>query len=307
MTETRFDAPPATSLQAFAAYEHLRPRLPRFDRPVTPAMVEHLGAVADRFDAFVFDAYGVLNVGQSPIDGAVRRIEALLAAGKICVVLTNAASYDRAGAIAKFRALGFRFADDAIVSSRQAAEAAIADMPQTRWAVLGLDPYETGPLPFAVHHPGSDPGAFDAAEGFLFLSTLRWSETRQHMLEASLRRRNRPVIVANPDLVAPQEGGLSIEPGYFGHRLVDLGLGTVSFHGKPYPSVYQLAQARFPVLGNGRRVLMLGDTLHTDILGGAAQGWTTGLVTAHGLFKGIDVASPIQTSGITPDLVMPSI
>ncbi len=35
------------------------------------------------------------------------------------------------------------------------------------------------------------------------------------------------------------------------------------------------------------RVVIVGDTLHSDILGGAAQGWKTVLVTDHGLFAGL--------------------
>ena len=31
---------------------------------------------------------------------------------------------------------------------------------------------------------------------------------------------------------------------------------------------------------------MVGDSLHTDILGGAAAGMTTVLITDHGLFRG---------------------
>ena len=33
---------------------------------------------------------------------------------------------------------------------------------------------------------------------------------------------------------------------------------------------------------------MVGDSLHTDILGGAAAGMTTVLITDHGLFRGQD-------------------
>ena len=34
---------------------------------------------------------------------------------------------------------------------------------------------------------------------------------------------------------------------------------------------------------------MCGDSLHTDILGAAAQGWKTVLVTKDGLFSGFEV------------------
>ena len=52
------------------------------------------------------------------------------------------------------------------------------------------------------------------------------------------------------------------------------------------------------------RVLMVGDTLHTDILGGAHMGFATALVTADGSLSGLDVGEAIETSGIVPDFVM---
>ena len=35
------------------------------------------------------------------------------------------------------------------------------------------------------------------------------------------------------------------------------------------------------------KIAMFGDSLHTDILGAAAQGWKTVLVTKDGLFSGL--------------------
>jgi ribonucleotide monophosphatase NagD (HAD superfamily) len=49
---------------------------------------------------------------------------------------------------------------------------------------------------------------------------------------------------------------------------------------------------------------MVGDTLHTDVLGGAAAGIGTILITDHGLFKGFDVAPYITQSGIQPDWIV---
>ena len=43
---------------------------------------------------------------------------------------------------------------------------------------------------------------------------------------------------------------------------------------------------------------MCGDSLHTDILGDAAQGWKTVLVTNDGLFSGFDTQSYSEESGI---------
>ena len=68
-------------------------------------------------------------------------------------------------------------------------------------------------------------------------------------LEASLRARPRPLVIANPDLVAPRETGLSLEPGYYAHLLADrLGIGP-EFFGKPFKNIFDLAFARLGAAG----------------------------------------------------------
>lgn len=293
---------------AFSAYEWARHLMPKPTFPTRSEQADGLYELKDRFDVFVFDAYGVLNVGAQPIPGALACVEALRAAGKTCVVATNAASLDAQAAHAKFSKLGFHFPHSHIASSRQAAEEAIAPLAQAQTiAVLGLDAEEAGALPFPALYPGDDEEMLDRAGAFLFLSNLRWSAERQAKLEQSLRRKSRPVIIGNPDIIAPQEIGMSTEPGYFGYRLASLGLGTVHFHGKPFPSIYDLVRRNHPAAAQGSRVCMIGDTLHTDVLGAAAQGWGTVLVTDHGLFRGQAVETYIRASGIVPDFIIPTV
>ena len=59
------------------------------------------------------------------------------------------------------------------------------------------------------------------SDAFLLLGSAVWTEDRQEMLLDSLKRNSRPVYVGNPDIVAPREGGFSVEPGSFAHRLAD--------------------------------------------------------------------------------------
>lgn len=77
--------------------------------------------------------------------------------------------------------------------------------------------------------------------------------------------------------------------------------------GKPFPEVFDLALARHPQSVPPARVLMVGDTLHTDILGGLQAGFATVLVTEHGSLAGLDVPDAIARSGIVPDFVVPCI
>ena len=147
-----------------------------------------------------------------------------------------------------------------------------------------------------------DANAWDA-DGFLFLSSARWSPLLQARLQAALKANPRPLIVANPEIVAPREDGLTLEPGHFVHDLIDhLGLQAQWF-GKPFPDAYAEAKARIPGIP-AHRIAMVGDTLHTDVLGGAAAGMGTILITDHGLFRGHSVAGYIAKSGIRPDVII---
>lgn len=87
-----------TAAAAFLRYEAVRARLPQARFPAVSEQVQSLADVADRFDAFVLDAFGVLNVGEVAIDGAVARMAEFRALGKRLIVLTNAASHSRAAA-----------------------------------------------------------------------------------------------------------------------------------------------------------------------------------------------------------------
>ena len=168
------------------------------------------------------------------------------------------------------------------------------------WAAIAAANDDFGDIPANVSDLLGDRTLWDRADGFLFLSSARWTWTLQHRLVAALTRTPRPVVIANPDLVAPRETGLTIEPGYWGHDLADRTGWLPHFFGKPYEAAFRMAVAR---LGSGRHA-MVGDTLHTDILGGRAAGLGTVLVTDHGLFAGRDVAQPIRMCAITPDAII---
>jgi HAD superfamily hydrolase (TIGR01450 family) len=290
---------------AFRRYEEVRPRLPEARFPAGSDQLASLSEAADRYDGFVLDAFGVLNVGDTPIAGAVARMAELRARGKRLCVLTNAASYTRAGVLAKYHRLGFDFAADEVVSSRDVAVARLDRIaPGADWAVISAEGDGYDDIPARLTDAIARPGAFDGADAILFLSTARWTPDLQRRLDEALARRPRPVVVANPDLVAPREDGLSQEPGLFVHALMDRGLTDVHWFGKPFADAFDDAVVRTGLRPD--RLAMVGDTLHTDTLGGAAAGLGTVLVTDHGLFAGLPVAPFIRRSGIVPDVIVPT-
>jgi HAD superfamily hydrolase (TIGR01450 family) len=248
-------------------------------------------------DAFIFDAFGVLNLGNQLISGADYALKELRSAGKEVRVLTNAASYDKTGAVEKFSDLGIRFEIQEIITSR---DAAIQSLKPGFWGVISAADDKLSDLNFNYIQLENDIRAYDKVDGFLFLSTSEWNSKKQDLLQRSVLKNDRPVIIANADLVAPRENGFTLEPGFYGHELVDLGASKVQFFGKPYSEVYQLLTKSLSEVP-GNKIVMCGDSLHTDILGAASQGWKTVLVTKDGLFSGFDTKSYSKESGIFPN------
>ena len=228
---------------------------------------------------------------------------ALQRAGKRVLVLTNSASQTPDAALAKYRRLGYEFAPGDVVSSRDALKRALAGRPERLWACMAPGSAGIDELGVPARLLQDEPNAYAEADGIVLLGSAGWTPGRQEMLERALRRRLRPLLVGNPDIVAPRQAGLTPEPGHFAHLLADrLGLAP-HFCGKPFGNMFDLALAR---LGHVPRhcILMVGDSLHTDVIGGAAAGIQTALVTSFGLFRTCDVHLLMHRSGIVPNWVL---
>lgn len=299
------DAQDWTAARAFAAYEAIRARLPS-PAPVAGACrsVASLDDLAAEFDVFLLDAFGVLNIGETAIPGVVDRLRRLRARGKRLMVVTNAASFPTPELVAKYRRLGYDFAPEEVVSSRDALRAALPLEHVRRWGVMTpldaslADLHVDDLLPLA-----DDPAAYARAEGFLLLGSGGWTDARQALLEAALARAPRPLLVGNPDIVAPRETGFTIEPGWFAHAVADRAKIVPAFFGKPFPEVYEIAFARLGPVDRGR-VVMVGDSLHTDILGARVAGVAAALVTGWGFWSQADPVPAIRASGLTPDFLL---
>ncbi len=293
-----------TAERAFLRYEALRAHLPAAGPSGDPIRVETIEEVAERFDAFILDAFGVLNVGETPIPGAVERMARLRARGKRLVVLTNGASQAQAAALAKYRRMGFDFDASEVIASRDIAAAALGRWPATHvWAAITAAGAGFEDIAAHVRPLAGDDGLLATADGFLFLGSEGWTEARQAALIAALRDRPRPLIVANPDVVAPRERGLSLEPGHFAQEIAAATGIVPEYFGKPHANALEAAIARIGSELPRSRMAMVGDTLHTDVLGGQAAGTGTILIARHGLFRGLDPTPFMARSGIWPQVI----
>jgi len=275
--------------------------------PAQSTHSENLGAISDHFDVFLLDAFGVLNLGKTGINGAVERVQLLKNMGKTVLVLTNGARLPSENALKKFLKLGFHFDLSDIVSSRDALAAAITPLPDDGfWGVMSSQNSQIETLGVPCRRLEDDKLTYDRASGFILLSASEWNESRQLLLRECLAKAPRPILVGNPDIIAPRGSHFSLEPGHYAYELGrDLKLELQLF-GKPFANIYDLAFKRLPNVDLSR-VAMVGDSLHTDILGGVAYGVKTVLVTEHGLFSGFDCRRFIMETKIVPDFIIPTI
>lgn len=288
--------------RAWRAYLDAAPRLPTLPPPVAPRRVAAVAEIADDFDLIVLDAWGVLNLGDAVIPTAPEAVVQLRRRGKRVIVLSNDGGSDKAMAVAKHRRRGFDFAATEIIAGLDLLQETLAALPPPeRLGLIADDPLPYAALTGRLRRLADRAADYDAVEGFVFLSSDTWTEAQQALLRASLARRIRPLIVGNPDIVSPGPDEIAIEPGYYAHRLAaELGIAPI-FLGKPYAAIYRRLATRHPEIAP-ERVLCVGDTPQTDILGGRAAGYRT-LLVEDGFCRGRDALTLCRESGIWPDFI----
>jgi HAD superfamily hydrolase (TIGR01459 family) len=251
--------------------------------PAAVPVLTGISVLADRYDGFIFDLWGVLHDGEQALPGAVEALARLGAAGKRLCLLSNAPR--RARPIAQaLSEMGI--SDDHyhhLVTSGEAAHRALREPPDDWHAALGRRCLLIGPE--RDHHliddlpDGERVAAVEEAEFILNTGPV----TYEHSLEdyqpllAAAAARGLPMICANPDLevlVGPQRVMCA---GQLARRYRELG-GTVRYHGKPHRPVYDVC-LRLLGIADRRRILAIGDALATDVAGAAAAGIDAVLIT----------------------------
>jgi glycerol 3-phosphatase-2 len=319
--------PAANSLElndVIEIYQALRPAMP-LGKMGKAKPASRLIDLLDEFDGLVLDGYGVINVGDSPIDGIATLLDAAAGRDKPVLILTNGGSFSAEHTWKKYQDWRLPIARDDVISSRDALVFHANSFQPGSPVGAKVGCFGRSIEVLAGEHIlayGRDDDFWQQADEFAFLGALDWTEDDQATFEAAMLEDPRPLHIANPDVGAPQMGGrFSAEPGYWTLRMMQAAANQgvkidVRWYGKPYGPAFDLALSRMQIrLGNlsGRqldrpfevsRIAMVGDSLHTDILGGGAVGMTTVLISDHGLFRGQDVMPFCKAGGLFPDWIV---
>jgi HAD superfamily hydrolase (TIGR01459 family) len=285
-------------------------------------LMEHLSGfapLADRYDGFILDLWGVIHDGVNAFPHAVDCLRRLREAGKRTLLLSNVPRPNDA-AQALMRGMGIP--DDLytdILTSGEAVRRALQRPPDLWWAELGQRVFHLGPqrdrgviegLPLTkVAEPGDANFVLNTGPDD------HRNPTDMAEFEDVLRdcvRHGLPMICANPDLQVIRGGVRVLCAGSLALRYQELG-GDVRSLGKPDPAIYQpvLQSLDLPVA----RVLAVGDALHTDIAGAAgvdiAACWVLGGIHGEALVDGSGGYDPARTEtlarqeGVAPVATIP--
>ncbi len=272
--------------------------------------------LAQRFDGFILDQWGVLHDGVRAYPGVREALEALRREGKRLVVLSNSARR-RVRAEQTLAALGIDpDSFDAIVTSGELAWRALKEgrIPELqgcgRRCLLIMREGDRSVIDGLDLIPVGDPQEAD----FLFISGIDTPQARvedyRPLLEAAARR-GLVAICSNPDLYAPSPWGLLPAPGALAQLYRSLGGRVVAF-GKPDPRAVACCLAALAPLPR-ERVVLVGDSLTHDIRAAAAADIASCLVTG-GLHRDAFRTAPSDQAlarlaaevGVRPRFAMPA-
>ncbi|NIA72460.1 TIGR01459 family HAD-type hydrolase [Pelagibius litoralis] len=265
----------------------------------SPPFHPGLAALTDRYDAFIVDLWGVMHDGVSAFPAAVAALEALRAAGKRSIILSNAPR--RADVItARNVELGIP-ADlpDALMSSGEDTWQHLKTRPDAWYRALGRRCYHLGPERDFGMREGLDLDFIDdLGEADFILNTGNLSsddsvEVYRDFLDRALQLKL-PMICANPDLLVLRGESREICAGALALDYEQKG-GAVRWHGKPHPEVYRSCFALLPGVP-AARIAAIGDSLRTDVAGAAAAGIDSIFIAGgiHGEELGVDSEGKID-------------
>ena len=311
--EEDFKIPPVKNINAEAVidiYEGMRNFFPSYQTGLEQTTIApKLENILDHFDALLLDAFGVINVGPELVPGIISTLDKARNKGITLLVVTNGASNNSFKKLDQLSSLGLEFSHNEIISSRDVAEIFLTlNKPEGPMGILGNigNSFEIPNLHCVELE--QDYSMFDEMKSFVLLGTLHWDPLWQEILLNSLKDHPRPLFVANPDLVAPHQNKFSIEPAYYVSLLIKNGVHLPFWFGKPFSTIFEIAVNRINEL-SGRyvplsRIGMVGDTLHTDILGANSFGLKSILMTKYGLLRDSNIAEMIKKTNIIPHYIV---
>ena len=256
-----------------------------------------LSEIADEFDGFILDLWGLIHDGVTAYPGVRESFVALQDANVSTILLSNAPRRSRL-LVDGMTNMGIeRDLYGEVFSSGEATWQELKSRTDPSFAQLGTRAFHIGPERdvSVLEGTGIERMASISESDFVLNTGPVELDHRLDEYEPVLNeaiKNGLPMVCANPDEVVLREGKRVICAGAIARRYESLG-GHVAYRGKPDPAVYHLAAERLGI-ADLDRIAVIGDALETDVAGANASGikaiWCTGGIHAESL--GVSYGEP---------------
>jgi HAD superfamily hydrolase (TIGR01459 family) len=241
-----------------------------------------LSEIAPLYDVLVFDIWGVIYQGDAPYENVIKQLLLLRSQGKKIIFLSNA---PRPSYVSTKRFASWGIEGDNIFFYTS------GDL--VREQLLNYSDENFKQFDRNIYHLGAEKNedilasigcnlVDDISKASFILSSAFLNEEDdlnifEPVLQAAIAR-DLPYICANPDTIVLSHQNKKIYcAGYFAQIYEKMG-GRVFYYGKPHKTIYQKIQQIYFSDVPLNKVLMIGDTIETDILGAKNFGIDSALV-----------------------------
>ena len=249
-------------------------------------IIQSFSDISAKYDAAYVDLWGCVHNGITAFPEAVAALQAFRARGGKVILVTNAPR-GRTHVEQQIAKMGVPSdAWDAIATSGDSARAAMfmGAIGEKVW-FMG-EPHDQPffePLHIVENPVSIECVELDRAEGIVccgpFDPFADPASVRPQLLYA--KQKGMKLLCANPDIVVDRGESREWCAGAIAAHYTEMG-GESLYFGKPHPPIYDLAARRLAALPDAPaepRIIAIGDSIRTDILGAMGEGIDSLLIT----------------------------
>ncbi|MDR1811539.1 MAG: HAD-IIA family hydrolase [Candidatus Fibromonas sp.] len=281
-----------------AIYKHyLETAAPNLQKPKGDPWKVEFDTLLRHYGSFLLDGWGTLyNENGFVYQNVLESMALLRKANKNIRLITNAASRSIEQLQNDMHSMGLDFEKHEIISS--------GSLLKILNESIGLkDVYYLGsPNGRLFLEEASIEAVENPSEPTVILSGIKPEQSEIDRAIKILSKENSRILVLNPDVYAPSPGGQKNPvTGHIANVLKEKTGCQLLFCGKPFPLIFQIALRS--LIPSTESVIMIGDTLGTDIAGANITGIDSALVLG-GNVKEDELRDDIYSLGVSPTYIL---
>ncbi len=232
--------------------------------------IASISSIADNYDYFLFDQWGVLHNGLNAFDDAKNCLKKLKEKGKKNILISNSSKLTKLSVL-NLKKLGIddSLYDYSITSGQIAFDLFQEDI---------FNQYGEKCFPMSLSLEKIKMFKIQTVKNiknanFVLIAAIKpnsnlfdFTDDLKTMMDLKI-----PLVCTNPDFQVDNKGSLEMCGGTIAQLYEDMG-GTVHRYGKPYQPIYSNIINKFKIK-SPKKVIAIGDSFNHDILGAMNQGF----------------------------------